>query len=373
MLRARECLEEIVDLYQSGPSEKGPELLDRVADLYFLTVGQQSPADTEAFGDVMVRMAFAADPVTRARLSERIAKAESAPVELLQRLARDEICVARPVLQYSPCLREGDLVSISSDAEQDHLMATAHRDNLTKPVTDIIVERGQLSVLKAILNNSGAEISDESRTKLSKTPELQEQLQRATHAWSKLVPSSITCLKRLGEGDFWRQITEAALMTKEELDIKQPEADSPADENEEIPDDQDGDESLNDPSEQTERHPTAEAAEKALVDAARAGKVVETVQFFARITKLDEAMIQHCIFEAHLPALMVLCKAHVLSPSTFTAMLQLRENHSGEPTPDMIGLMRRYEGMTRDTAKRIIRFSDKHRQVHANDEESDAA
>lgn len=367
MLRARQCLDEIVDLYQSGPIDKGPELLERVADLYFLTVDQQSPADTDAFGDVMERMAFAADALTRARLSERISKTESAPVDLIRRLARDEICVARPVLQYSPCLREGDLVSISSEAEQDHLMATAHRSNLSKPVTDIIVERGELKVLKAIISNTGAEFSAESRMKLSKTPELQAELQQAIRMRRDMSPTAIDRLKRLTEMEFWQQITEAALMTIEEPDDIQADtldsvnADAAVDK--QILNEQANKAPKGKPDKDIKMKPTSEAAEKALVDSARAGKVVETVQFFAKITELDEGMIEHCVFKAHIPALMVLCKAHSMAPSTFTAMLQLRENHTGTPVTDTIGLMRRYESMTPDTAQRIIRFSDKRRDI----------
>ena len=84
-------------------------LLERVADLFFLTVDQQSAEDRSAFGDIMERMAIDADTLTRARFSERMSKAEFAPTDLIRGLARDEICVSRPVLQYSPFLCEGDL------------------------------------------------------------------------------------------------------------------------------------------------------------------------------------------------------------------------------------------------------------------------
>ncbi len=53
-------------------------------------------------------------------------------------------------------------------------------------------------------------------------------------------------------------------------------------------------------------------------------------------------------------------------------MLQLRENHTGTPINDTVGLLRRYEGMMPDTAQRIIRFSDKRRNVDANEQASNA-
>ena len=96
-----------------------------------------------------------------------------------------------------------------------------------------------------------------------------------------------------------------------------------------------------------------------MVEAARAGQVVETIEILSTITRLDKAMVEHCLFQAHLPALMVLCKAHKLAASTFTSLLQMRENHTEAPINDTIGLIRRYEAMTPDTAQRVIRFADK--------------
>jgi hypothetical protein len=207
--------------------------------------------------------------------------------------------------------------------------------------------------------------------KLSKTPELQAELQQAIRMRRDMSPTAIDRLKRLTEMEFWQQITEAALMTIEEPDEVQKEtpgsvnadADITVGVDKQILNEQAKKAPKGKPDKDIRMKPTSEAAEKALVDSARAGKVVETVQFFAKITELDEGMIEHCVFKAHIPALMVLCKAHSMAPSTFTAMLQLRENHTGTPVTDTIGLMRRYESMTPDTAQRIIRFSDKRRDI----------
>nr|NIO41221.1 DUF2336 domain-containing protein [Burkholderiales bacterium] len=166
MQRARECLDEIVQLYQDGPSGRANELLERIADLYFLTLEQQSADERGSFGDAMLRMSQSADPIARARFAERIAKAAPVPVELLLYLAREEICVARPILQYSPCLREGDLVSIITDVGQDHLGATALRPNLTVPVTDLLVQRGEPRVLVALAQNVAADLSASSVDRL---------------------------------------------------------------------------------------------------------------------------------------------------------------------------------------------------------------
>ena len=146
MRQTRKCLDEIDDLFQSRSAGNGSELIDRVVDLYFMTVDQQSVEDKDTFGDVMTRMAFAGDALTRARLAERVSRAGNAPKELLLRLACDEIIVARPVLQYSTCLRDGDLISIIGQVEEDLVKEgyfEALKDSGLKAIAITEIEEGK--------------------------------------------------------------------------------------------------------------------------------------------------------------------------------------------------------------------------------------
>ena len=369
MDRARACLVEIVDLYESGPDANGPELLERVTDLFFVTTEMQSAQDCKTFGDVMERMVYAADPITRANFAERIAKAESAPVNLIRRLAKDEIFIARPILQYSPGLREGDLVSLSRNAEQAHLKATAHRKYLTKPVTDILVKRGDLGVLQAVIGNAGAEFSAEALDQLSRAAEIHGELQPLISLRRDLAPRAITRLKRLTEYNFWQQMAETMLMTSEESDKKEtPKPKTPKDVLKEKAPESKADQPAKSQKEE-KTSAVGPASESELAGNARARKVDKTIESFAAITRLDKTMVEHCLFQAHISALMVLCKAHGFAPGTFTALLQIREKVTSEPTDDTISLMRKYENMTVDTAKRIISFSDKRQNANKNEPE----
>jgi len=245
--------------------------------------------------------------------------------------------------------------------EQDHLRATAHRINLTKPVTDIIVRRGDLSVLLVIVSNTGANFSPESLAQISKTAELHGELQHVLSLRRDLAPSAITKLKRLTEGDFWQQMAETILMTSEtpnKSTITKPKAPIAVPKIV-SPEPKEVEEKENKPKKNGPIKAVNEADETILVENARSGKMEESVESFTNITKLDKAMVEHCLFQAHISALMVLCKAHGFAAGTFSALLHLRESITNVPTDDTVGLMRRYEGMTAETAKRIISFSDK--------------
>lgn len=354
---ARECLDEIVSIYQDGSQENASQLLQKVADLYFLTLEQQSAAERDSFGDVMIRMAQSAGARERAQLAERIARTSPIPIELLRHLAQDEIFIARPILQYSPCLREGDLVAITSEVGQAHLSATAHRNDLTIPVTDILVSRGEPEVHMALAQNVSANLSEESVSRLFRAAESHVDLLDVLNARRDTAPNPIRKLRRLADAEFWHRMAETLLMSEEIVDEKlapQRAAEESEDEAASEP------EPAKAPAVDIFRQ-TSASKEKALVEAARAGQVVETIETLASITRLDKAMVEHCMFQAHLPALMVLCKAHKLAASTFNSLLQMRENHTETPINDTIGLIRRYEAMTPDTAQRVIRFADKGR------------
>lgn len=373
MVRARECLDEIVALYENGTDQKRNELLERVTDLYFLTLEQQTQEEREIFGDVMERMAYDTDAHARSLLAERLSKAEVAPAKLMRRLANDEIMVARPVLQYSAALREGDLISILKECEPEHVLAIAHRPELTKPVTDLMIEHGAPRMLAALISNIGAQISSESLNRLSDFPEIQDKLQEVISVRRDLAPSTIDRIKKLGDAEFWQRIAQAALMTDVEIESEKqamPEEKKAAKPEEETK--PEVNKNAQGPGRKREAQLHPRTLEPKLVDAARSGKVVETVQYFSKISGLEERMIEHCLFEAHLPAMMVLCKAHHMATTTFTSLLQLRETVTGTPANDPVGLLRRYESMTPETAQRIIRFSDRRKTANKNGDEKEA-
>src|SRR3569623_380831 len=55
---------------------------------------------------------------------------------------------------------EGVLVDMARSGSQDHLRAIAAREEVTPPVTDVVAERGDASVVRIIAGNGGARFSD---------------------------------------------------------------------------------------------------------------------------------------------------------------------------------------------------------------------
>ncbi|MCZ6590052.1 MAG: DUF2336 domain-containing protein [Alphaproteobacteria bacterium] len=108
---------------------------------------------------------LARDQLVRVReiLAETLKECPQAPVDVMERLARDrEITVSQPVLENSPVLSEEFLVSvISSDPVHGTLSAIARRVALGEDVADAIVHNGDAEAIAALLGNESTQIREE--------------------------------------------------------------------------------------------------------------------------------------------------------------------------------------------------------------------
>ena len=80
-----------------------PTLLRVLTDLY-LQKRSHPPSDERYYIELAMRLLDAADVKTRATLAARLAQYPAAPPIIIQRLARDVLEVARPVLEQSALL-----------------------------------------------------------------------------------------------------------------------------------------------------------------------------------------------------------------------------------------------------------------------------
>src|SRR6202020_1942000 len=94
-------------------------------------------------------------------LSSRLAPIDSAPVEVIRRLARnDEISVAGPVLTASSSLTANDLIEVAGTKSQSHLLAISGRAQIDETVTDVLLTRGNSEVTNRLATNAGARFSE---------------------------------------------------------------------------------------------------------------------------------------------------------------------------------------------------------------------
>lgn len=154
-----ENINELKTLASDPSQQQNRALLQHVTDLFMRTLDRQSSGERDVFGDVLEKIAYQLEDNARAMLSGRLAIVDRAPPKLLQRLANDSIEVAKPVLEFSPCLDTSFLVSVVRTKSQDHLFAIAGRPQLMPAVTDEIVIHGEQYVLYRMTSNPNATFS----------------------------------------------------------------------------------------------------------------------------------------------------------------------------------------------------------------------
>lgn len=154
---------------QEGKHDRRVEILRRVTDLFVVGAAKFNDDHVELFGDVLVRLTAQVERRVLAELSGKLAPVANAPNAVIQRFARDdEIRVAGPVLSQSARLSDSDLVEIARSKGQQHLDAITDRPRLAAAVTDVLVERGDTTVVRKLSLNRGARFSDAGFNTLAK-------------------------------------------------------------------------------------------------------------------------------------------------------------------------------------------------------------
>jgi uncharacterized protein (DUF2336 family) len=161
----------------AGTPEKRIDTLRRVTSLFLGESDRLSEQQIAVFDDVLVHLIQRIENKALVQLSETLAPIDSAPIEAVRHLARnDEITIAGPVLIRSNRLNENDLIGIAKSKGQGHLLAISGRASLSEAVTEVLVGRGDGQVHHALARNPGAHFSEPGFAALVKKSEADEGL-----------------------------------------------------------------------------------------------------------------------------------------------------------------------------------------------------
>lgn len=136
-------------------------MLRRVTDLFLANAGHYTADQLELYDGILKMLTAAVDCNARAELAQRLAPVDGAPPKTIRTLAVDvAIEVAEPVLAQSNVLDDDTLIHCITIKGQEHLLAIATRNKLSDAVTDQLVTKGDIKVLRTLASNPGAAISD---------------------------------------------------------------------------------------------------------------------------------------------------------------------------------------------------------------------
>ena len=293
-MRTPSLAEELEAVVASGSAARRSDILSRVTDLFIYDAARYSPDQISLFGDVMARLARGMGTQARVRLAERLAPIGNAPINVIQMLALDDDpTVARPLLVRSERLAERDLLQIAGSKGQLHLAALAHREPLSQAVTDMLIARGDHTVLTTLVRNRSARFSAAGR----------RRLHERTRSDSALA-------------------AELARRSDEDAD----ESTRPA------------------------------GGEAEVYRNARAGKLVDTAIALGILAGIPGDAVERALLNPRAEALLIVAKAAGLSSITTEALVRLRAGERGMSAEDVATALAKFNRLPRDSARRVLNF-----------------
>lgn len=148
------------------PSAAPPEndvrrqLAKRLSDVICIPASHLTPQERHMAGDVLVELLRDADIKLRESVAKRLVMLNEAPRTILVILAKDDIQVARHVLEESKSLSDSDLIQIARKVSGEHRKVIAKRRKVSDSVVDAIVEFLEEDVVETLLKNKGASFSE---------------------------------------------------------------------------------------------------------------------------------------------------------------------------------------------------------------------
>jgi uncharacterized protein (DUF2336 family) len=128
-------------------------LLKRLADVVCLPASRINAFERAMTADLLVEMLRDAVVGEREKVARRLANLTEMPGVLVRLLLRDELPVARTLLEHSPSLSDADLISCLYNSTQDHRRLIAQRRGVSEVVADALVDMDETGVTELLLKN----------------------------------------------------------------------------------------------------------------------------------------------------------------------------------------------------------------------------
>jgi uncharacterized protein (DUF2336 family) len=183
-------LGELESAIQNGSKERRIDMLRRIADLFVDKAPGITGEQAGVFDDVFEQLIKEIEDKAMLELTDRMASLDNAPERLIRRLANDDsIEISGPVLEHSPQLDQGEILEIARTKSLAHLEAIAGRAELGEQLTDVLVERGDVTVARKVAANSGARFSEDSLRSLVDLASADSDLAHAVARRRELPPT----------------------------------------------------------------------------------------------------------------------------------------------------------------------------------------
>ena len=348
----RDDLEYLFELARDKTVAGRRMLVATIGDLFFSQHDILSDRERALMTEILRQLIHDVEVSVRRALAERLSEQPLAPHELVIALANDEIEVAHPLLVNSDVLQDLELIEIIRNRTLEHQLAIGIRKSVSEEVTDALIATDSVDVIKTLLENHHAKISqrtmeylveqsqrvDTYQNPLLRRPDLETTLAKRMYWWVSAALRSYI-LERYevdpGELDETMESTVKAL-TEGDGEFK-PKAVALADE-------------LADRKEITPA---------LIVKTLREGEVALFAALFGRYTGIRLQLVQRMLFEPGGEGLAIACKGSGIDKSTFASIYVLTRKARGRDSvnhlADMAGILGLFDRIKEDAAGMLLK------------------
>ncbi len=149
------------DARSGARSRSRAALFKRLADVVCLPGSRINAFERSITADLLVEMLREASTDERRRASQRLTGLVEIPSGLVRLLLRDEIEVARPLIEECASLTDSDLIDCVRRGQMDHRRLIAHRRPVSEVLCEALVEAAEPQVAEALLKNDTARLSND--------------------------------------------------------------------------------------------------------------------------------------------------------------------------------------------------------------------
>ena len=294
-------------------------LIATVSDLFFSRVHVLSDRERALMSDILRQIIHDVEVSVRKALAEKLAELSDIPTDLIRDLANDEIEVAHTILVGSEVLQDSDLIEIIQHRTLEHQLAIAMRRSVSEVVSDALVETGNTDVIRTLLENKSAQISestlaylieqakrhDSYHNPLLGRPELNAELAQRLYWW-------VSAALR-------RDILDRFQINATKLDESMENAVSGLVD------------SVGEMTQQESKamlladrlHQQKSITGKMLVETLRQGEIALFEAMFAKLTSMRLTLVRRMLFESGGEGLAIACKACDIDKSIYAAIFLL--------------------------------------------------
>jgi uncharacterized protein (DUF2336 family) len=343
----------LIDLARNRTTEGRSALVSAIGDLIDETEREFSAHEAALMNDILKKLIQDVAGPIRKSLAEKLARAKSAPVEVIEILANEEIEIAAAILQHSQLLTDQALIDIIRKRTRSHRLAIAMRKHISNGVCDALVEPEESDVIKRLLENHGAEISQATLAYLvdqsATVDEFQEPLLRRNDLGSDLAKRMyvhVTAALR----DF---ILAHFDVDRAELDAKLAEVTTEALEKATAENHVDAAQALADKLAQKQ-----ELTHDLVVQTLRRGEVPLFEAMMSQMTGLTQELACRLMYEEEADGFVIAARVSGFDRSTFTTMFLLLQRVHPRGKADDPQQLRRglelYDRLRPETARKVI-------------------